>query len=154
MQAFSNTIDRTIMQHLTRLLPSRTEKFHTQTYTRHPDWLSRASQHPRWRLKTRRLCTRVDLQTTPAGCTLDNLVTFTFDFVTSGPTACRAPAMCRCLSTLVLIAQALFLLERGRTQTGRPTHRQSNRQNWSPYVRLGDTAGICPMHLEAAQPCT
>ena len=69
-------------------------------------------------LRPENLSSRVDLQF-HAGSALDNPLTLTFDLPTSGSTYGERPPCAVCLSSFVLIAQAVLLLERGHT------HRQT-----------------------------
>ena len=58
----------------------------------------------------------------PTPGALDTFMTLTFDLLTSGLVHAKVLSWTICLPTLVLIAQAVFLLESG------PTDRQTDRQ--------------------------
>jgi len=92
-------------------------------------WLTIQEQHKFYRWTIAIFITRKHRQ---SGA-LDTPVTLTFDLRVS---ACGGAAMdVVCLPTLVLMAQAVFLLERGQTerQTDRQTDKQTNIRDWMPY---------------------
>jgi len=72
------------------------------------------------------MCDHIDLQTL-AGSAFDNCVTFTFDLLTLGSLHAVQLPCTVCLPSLLLIAQAIFLLYCGHTDrvtdaTDNPTH--------------------------------
>jgi len=74
---------------------------------------------------------------THAGVKLRNPVTLTFNLLTSRSTDAQfLPWSTRvCVSSLVLLAVVVFLLERGHSQG--QTDTQSHRCHWSPCSRIG-----------------
>ena len=84
--------------------------------------------------ETESLSSHFDMHT-HAGSTLHNPMTLTFDLLTSVSMRTEVLQESICTPGLVLIAQNVFLLERGHTHT-------SGRCHWSPYPRIGYTAGV------------
>jgi len=73
---------------------------------------------------------------THACSVLDNPVTLTFDLLTSGSVHAAGLPWSICLSTLLLIAQAVFLLE--HRQTFSPTHTDTTDH----FIQASAIAGI------------
>jgi len=71
------------------------------------------------------------------GSVFDDRLTFTFDLLTSGSMHAERPECAVCLPSLVSIAKAVFLLERGHTD--RQTHKVTGATDNIPTAlqRLG-----------------
>jgi len=102
-----------------------------------------ATHHHHYHALTRNLSNHTACSPTPAAAvhfTSDcgsfcNCVTLTFVLLTSGSMHAKWLPQSMCVSSLVLIAQAIFLLEHGHTHTHRQTHppTHSHRCHWPAY---------------------
>jgi len=107
--------------------------------------------------KRENLDSHIDMHTHTSS-TFDNCVTLTFDFLISRSMhATEQLPWAVCLPSLVLIAQAVFLLEHGRTDPQTDRHRQTHTQSQVQLVTLPihqlllawviTVQPICPMNV-------